>query len=68
MIDQLSQKIEQLGFTPILKISEDYATPDFYVTFVPTGKTLKISILFSLERDLEQFTTILNEFVTISRN
>lgn len=70
MDDRIPKAIEELGFGSIVKVKEDYASPDIYVTLTsPKIVTGRVSAIYLLEADLKQFKTIVTDMVKMaSRN
>ncbi len=67
MDERISKAIEELGFTAMVKVKEDYATPDVYVTVLsPKKVTRRISATYLLEEDLKQFKTIVTDMVKMA--
>jgi hypothetical protein len=67
MDDRIQKAIEELGFASIVKVKEDHATPDLFVTVVsPKIVTGRVSATYLLEADLKQFKKIVTDMVKMA--
>jgi len=67
MDSRIPRAIQELGLTSIVRLKEDYATPDVYLTVLtPKVHTRRIPAACLLESDLREFKAVVSQTVRMA--